>query len=148
MQTFRNLQLIDWLLMSCRVASILVQLKCHENVRTQTVLQQAPGVVSSSAASGSEAFLAALLFAAHPIHTEAVAGIVGHAELLSAVLALLALITYISAASMPGHVQHYRLLAASICMLWLAALAKEIGITMVSCSCHIHQPCSAMCGHS
>lgn len=87
-----------------------------------------------------EAFLAALLFAAHPIHTEAVAGIVGHAELLSAALALLALITYMSAAPALSSAQHYRLLAAAICMLWLAALAKEIGITMVSCSCHIFQP--------
>lgn len=136
------------LLMSCRAARVLVQLKCHDSMRSPSDLQQTSGVVSSSAVYSLEAFLAALLFAAHPIHTEAVAGIVGHAELLCAALALLALITYVSAASVLNCTQHYRLLAASTCMLWLAALAKEIGITMVSCSCHIHQPCSAMCGHS
>ena len=118
--------------MSCRAASILLQLKSQDAVGSQSVQQQTPDVIGSSPAYALEAFLAALLFAAHPIHTEAVAGIVGHAELLSAALALLALITYISAASVLSRAQHYRLLAASICMLWLAALAKEIGITMVS----------------
>lgn len=45
----------------------------------------------------AEGFLAALIFAVHPIHTEAVAGIVGQAELISAALSLLALLTYIKA---------------------------------------------------
>lgn len=45
-----------------------------------------------------EAVLAALLFALHPIHCEAVAGIVGQAELLSAAFALVGLISYIAAA--------------------------------------------------
>ena len=44
-----------------------------------------------------EAVLAAVLFALHPIHCEAVAGIVGHAELLSALFSLLGLIIYIGA---------------------------------------------------
>jgi len=84
-----------------------------------------------------EACIAALLFAAHPIHTEAVAGIVGHAELLSAALALLALMAYMSAASKADWGKHYRMLAVSMLMLFLAALAKEIGITMVQ-----HSPLS------
>jgi len=88
-----------------------------------------------------EACIAALLFAAHPIHTEAVAGIVGHAELLSAALALLALMAYMSAASKAEWGKHYRMLAVSMLMLFLAALAKEIGITMVP-----HSPLSiSMC---
>ena len=45
----------------------------------------------------AEAFLAALIFAVHPIHTEAVAGIVGQAELISAGLSILALLTYFRA---------------------------------------------------
>ncbi|KAL0052516.1 hypothetical protein WJX82_003322 [Trebouxia sp. C0006] len=77
-----------------------------------------------------EACIAALLFAAHPIHTEAVAGIVGHAELLSAALALLALMAYMSAASKGDWGKHYSMLAVSMLMLFSAALAKEIGITM------------------
>lgn len=124
--------------MACRAARMLIQLKtCHSMEKLQSRMQRSPGVITSPAQHGLEALLAALLFAAHPIHTEAVAGVVGHAELLSGALALLALMTYLSAASPCSNTQHYRLLAASLCMLWLAALAKEIGITMVSCSCHI-----------
>ena len=49
----------------------------------------------------AEGMLAALIFAVHPIHTEAVAGIVGQAELLSAAMSILALLTYIKAC-LPG----------------------------------------------
>ena len=45
-----------------------------------------------------EGLLAGLLFALHPVHCEAVAGIVGHAELLSAAFALTGLLAYVSAA--------------------------------------------------
>ena len=45
-----------------------------------------------------EALLAGLLFALHPIHTEAVAGIVGQAELLCAALSILAFMAYMAAA--------------------------------------------------
>ena len=44
-----------------------------------------------------EALLAALLFAVHPVHTEAVSGIVGQAELLSALFSLAALLTAMQA---------------------------------------------------
>eukprot|EP00873_Tetraselmis_striata_P017239 jgi/Tetstr1/437503/TSEL_026182.t1 len=44
-----------------------------------------------------EAVLAAVLFALHPVHCEAVAGIVGHAELLSAAFALLGLVAFVTA---------------------------------------------------
>ena len=40
------------------------------------------------------ALLSALLFASHPIHTEAVAGVVGRADLLAAVFFLLSLFAY------------------------------------------------------
>ncbi|XP_067628574.1 protein O-mannosyl-transferase Tmtc3 [Eurosta solidaginis] len=42
-------------------------------------------------------FLAALLFAVHPIHTEAVTGVVGRAELLSSIFYLGAFLSYASA---------------------------------------------------
>ena len=48
-------------------------------------------------AQQAEGMLAALIFAVHPIHTEAVAGIVGQAELISAAMSILALLTYIKA---------------------------------------------------
>ncbi len=46
----------------------------------------------------AQALLAALLFALHPVHTEAVAGIVGQAELLCAAAAIPALASYVYAA--------------------------------------------------
>ena len=49
-------------------------------------------------AQQSEALLAGLLFALHPVHTESVAGIVGQAELLCAALSVLALLAYMAAA--------------------------------------------------
>lgn len=51
----------------------------------------------STALQQAEAFVAAIIFAVHPIHTEAVAGIVGHAELFSAALSILAILLYVQA---------------------------------------------------
>lgn len=130
----------------CRAALLLIALKapcadlslaCQQRAHTAG---QGKGKVGSQAHTQQqtlEACIAALLFAAHPIHTEAVAGIVGHAELLSAALALLALMAYMSAASKAEWGKHYQMLAVSVLMLFLAALAKEIGITMVQ-----HSPLS------
>ncbi len=49
----------------------------------------------------AEALVAALIFAVHPIHTEAVAGIVGQAELICLGLSILAMLTYMQAC-LPG----------------------------------------------
>lgn len=90
---------------------------------------------ASSLVAKLEPFLAALLFALHPVHTEAVAGIVGHAELLCAALSIPALLCYMAAAD--GRVadmgSHWRHVAAAMLLGWAAALTKEIGITIVSC---------------
>ena len=56
-----------------------------------------PTARDSQAQHELEALLAALLFAVHPVHTEAVSGIVGQAELLSALLSLAALLTAMQA---------------------------------------------------
>ena len=48
----------------------------------------------------AEAFLAGVIFAVHPIHTEAVAGIVGHAELICAAFSIVALLLYAEAADL------------------------------------------------
>jgi hypothetical protein len=81
-----------------------------------------------------EPFLAALLFALHPVHTEAVAGVVGHAELLCAALSIPALLAYVAAADgrAGGGGRHWRAVGAAVALGWAAALAKEIGITIVS----------------
>ncbi|GFX53361.1 protein O-mannosyl-transferase TMTC3 [Trichonephila clavipes] len=49
--------------------------------------------------SEGTAFLAALLFAIHPLHTEAVTGVVGRAEILSSFFYLLTFLSYTSATS-------------------------------------------------
>ena len=84
-------------------------------------------------AFGLEPFLAALLFGLHPVHTEAVAGIVGHAELLCAALSIPALLCYMAAADgRVGSVRAYwGALAGAVALGWAAALTKEIGITIV-----------------
>lgn len=70
------------------------------------------------------ALLSALLFAVHPIHTEAVASIVGQAELLSALFSLSAFRLYTSI----GGSTH---VLGVVLLIWLGAFAKEIGITIV-----------------
>ena len=71
--------------------------------------------------SSSTALTAALLFAAHPIHTEAVAGVVGRAELLSALFFLLTLL---------AHRRHGWSVGASL-LAAAATLAKEQGVTVL-----------------
>ncbi|KAK9831331.1 hypothetical protein WJX81_003095 [Elliptochloris bilobata] len=81
----------------------------------------------------AEAALAAALFALHPVHTEAVAGVVGQAELLSAALSLAALLLYARAAQPRERtvLAHWLLVGTSLLLVWAAALTKEIGITTV-----------------
>ncbi|XP_055762205.1 protein O-mannosyl-transferase TMTC1-like isoform X2 [Salvelinus fontinalis] len=84
------------------------------------------------------AFLTALLFAVHPIHTEAVSGIVGRADVLACMLFLLAFLSYIrsvgvcgsgSADSLPSTVSVWAL-GASLLLGTCAMLVKETGITV------------------
>lgn len=74
--------------------------------------------------------VAALAFAVHPVHTEAVASIVGRAELLCCVFYLLCLLSYSSAArsGRSGCDSATLLLAASLFAV-LATASKETGIT-------------------
>lgn len=55
---------------------------------------------SWSSQQQAEAFLAATFFALHPIHTEAVAGIVGQAELICAAYSIVAVLLYAEAADL------------------------------------------------
>ena len=82
------------------------------------------------------------MFAVHPVHTEAVASVVGRAELISAVLFLAALHCHLPA--QPPHEEHEsRSLDRSVrtpvclCLAVLAMLAKETGITVLGvCAAH------------
>ncbi|XP_057163286.1 protein O-mannosyl-transferase TMTC4 isoform X2 [Ursus arctos] len=78
--------------------------------------------------------LAALLFAAHPVHTECVAGVVGRADLLGALFFLLSFLGYCKAFRETGnkegtHSTFWVLL--SILLGAVAMLCKEQGITVL-----------------
>lgn len=63
--------------------------------------------------------VSSLLFAVHPIHTEAVTGVVGRAETLSSVFFLFAFISYIKATkrrTSTGN-QYFLFVCVSICCL-------------------------------
>ncbi|XP_036374114.1 protein O-mannosyl-transferase TMTC1-like [Megalops cyprinoides] len=82
------------------------------------------------------AFLSALLFAVHPIHTEAVSGIVGRADVLACMLFLLTFLSYIrsvdrscSGDSAPPTGSPCSLLL-SLSLGTCAMLVKETGVTV------------------
>ncbi len=85
------------------------------------VLAWARHVVASvaPARAGTASLLAALLFAVHPVHVEAVAGMVGRAELLAALFSLAAL--YLSCTLARGRFRLPGALAAT----FLGVLSKE-----------------------
>ncbi|CAL8471954.1 g11496 [Coccomyxa elongata] len=95
----------------------------------------------------AEAFLAGAIFAVHPIHTEAVASIVGQAELLCAAFSIGAIVLYAQAADIGQWMcrrsgrqgecgwmgaGHWLLVVAALLCIWAASLAKEIGITVTA----------------
>uniref|UniRef100_A0A8C3G4I4 dolichyl-phosphate-mannose--protein mannosyltransferase n=1 Tax=Cyclopterus lumpus TaxID=8103 RepID=A0A8C3G4I4_CYCLU len=82
------------------------------------------------------AFVTALLFVVHPVHTEAVSGIVGRADVLACLLFLLTFLSYIrsvgvcvSEDSLPSTVSVWFLLL-SLLLGTCAMLVKETGITV------------------
>ncbi|KAL3846955.1 hypothetical protein ACJMK2_017895 [Sinanodonta woodiana] len=89
------------------------------------------------------AFLCAVLFAVHPVHTESVAGVVGRADLLCALLFLLSFYLYIKACAVSlceeedklivyrPEVFSVPLLMTSMALCCLSVLCKEQGITVI-----------------
>ncbi|XP_053600294.1 protein O-mannosyl-transferase TMTC1-like [Plodia interpunctella] len=71
------------------------------------------------------AALAALLFAVHPVHTEAVAGVVGRADVLACIFFLSSLLVYHRPSS------NKKCVWLSIVLGALSMLAKETGITIL-----------------
>ncbi|CAH1967227.1 unnamed protein product [Acanthoscelides obtectus] len=74
-------------------------------------------------------FAAAMLFAVHPIHTEAVTGVVGRAETLSSVFFLAAFILYAKATHSKKSTGWKYLVLSTVCVA-TAMLCKEQGITV------------------
>ncbi|XP_022251271.1 transmembrane and TPR repeat-containing protein 3-like, partial [Limulus polyphemus] len=79
--------------------------------------------------------VAAMFFAIHPIHTEAVTGVVGRAETLSSVFFLLAFIAYTKCMSGKGRNTEWPLLLECVFLMTVATLCKEQGITVVGLCC-------------
>ena len=74
--------------------------------------------------STSGACVAGLLFAVHPVHVEAVAGVVGRAEILAAGLTLAAVLLHRAALDGRGRAASWALVGAPVAML-LGMLSKE-----------------------
>uniref|UniRef100_A0A672G7T0 Uncharacterized protein n=1 Tax=Salarias fasciatus TaxID=181472 RepID=A0A672G7T0_SALFA len=86
---------------------------------------------------GLWSLLAGLLFASHPIHTEAVAGVVGRADEGAALFFLLSLLCYVRHCGLRGHAGPWRPLAWLLGSLGCAAcsmLWKELGVTVLAVS--------------
>ncbi|XP_076059798.1 protein O-mannosyl-transferase TMTC4-like isoform X2 [Oratosquilla oratoria] len=99
------------------------------------------------------AALAAILFATHPVHTEAVSGIVGRADLVCALFVFVSLLSYVKAVQETkarekrihndkyrccSNASHpYALLALMAVSTGIAMLCKEVGITALGlCSAY------------
>lgn len=71
---------------------------------------------------------AGILFATHPIHTEAVSNIVGRTEMVSAIFGLLAFLVYVSA---DGTLEHcFKRTVMAMALVWCAILSKETAFAL------------------
>ena len=86
------------------------------------------------------AALAALLFAVHPVHTEAVTGVVGRAELLASLFFLYALLRYqrLSAERRRNGGVGWKGLMLVAILVSMSMLCKEQGITVIAV-CTLHE---------
>lgn len=75
------------------------------------------------------AYLTSILFAVHPIHVEAVCGIVGRADILAAITFFLAFIVYNKAIAAKKYMYLYLIIAITLGAV--SMLFKENGITVL-----------------
>ena len=75
-----------------------------------------------------------MLFALHPVHTEAVTGVVGRAELLSSIFYIGALLTYSQCTGYRAKTDWSKL-ASTVVLVAVAMLCKEQGITVIGVCC-------------
>lgn len=78
--------------------------------------------------------IASLLFAVHPVHTEAVTGVVGRAELLSSIFFLAAFLSYTKSKGRNNSIV-WTAIALTVFLVAVATLCKEQGITVVGICC-------------
>ncbi|XP_025995838.1 protein O-mannosyl-transferase TMTC4 isoform X6 [Solenopsis invicta] len=79
----------------------------------------------------STSFYAAALFAVHPIHTEAVSGIVGRAELLSSLFTWLSILLYSHTIQAKDILHVWAAMSGFTICITAAMLCKETGITSI-----------------
>lgn len=84
----------------------------------------------SSATNSRTSLMAALLFAVHPVHTEAVTGVVGRAELLSSIFYLAAFVSYAKAVGHRRQTNWFELFSTTAVCIVCSMLCKEQGITI------------------
>ena len=96
--------------------------------------------------------LAGCLFAAHAVHVESVASVVGRADVVCAVFALAALVAYRRAAVDAGATS-FGWLAAAIVLVLLGTLGKEVRcvslcvcVCVCVCACVCACVCVCVCG--
>ncbi|XP_030844132.1 protein O-mannosyl-transferase TMTC3-like [Strongylocentrotus purpuratus] len=77
---------------------------------------------------------ASLLFAVHAVHTEAVTGVVGRAEILSSVFMLLSFMAYVKAAE-ANSTTNWKYMSWSALLIVMATASKEQGITVAGICC-------------
>eukprot|EP00057_Strongylocentrotus_purpuratus_P013220 XP_011667694.1 PREDICTED: transmembrane and TPR repeat-containing protein 3-like [Strongylocentrotus purpuratus] len=77
---------------------------------------------------------ASLLFAVHAVHTEAVTGVVGRAELLSSIFMLLSFMAYVKAAE-ANSTTDWKYMSWSALLIVMATASKEQGITVAGICC-------------
>ena len=82
----------------------------------------------------SIALISGLLFAIHPIHTEAIAGLVGRAESLSSIFFLIVLFIYSRLSKYSGLLYCLGLVSLAFNILF-SLLSKEVGITVIAICC-------------
>ncbi|XP_034189920.2 protein O-mannosyl-transferase TMTC4 [Osmia lignaria lignaria] len=81
------------------------------------------------------AFYAIALFAVHPIHAEAVCGIVGRAELLCALFIWISILCYHCSIYAEKLIHRWLSMCGCIVFIAIAMLCKETGITAVGICC-------------
>ena len=80
------------------------------------------------------ALVSGLLFAIHPIHTEAIAGLVGRAESLSGIFFLTVLLIYSRSSKHSGLIYCLGMVLLAFTIL-CSVLSKEVGITVIAICC-------------
>ena len=123
---YRPVTILSWALERRISATPNPQLAHAVNVALHAAVALLLFGLARRTASAPEAAAAAALFAVHPVHTEAVASIVGRADVLACLFTLAAL--HIHASRGAGAARDWiRSLATAVCV-FLAAGSKEAGI--------------------